>query len=310
MPLPARLPRLALALLAVSWPAQSLADVVHDMPIDCPRGTEKHLSHNGPYCTPPLRGDCPPGYVPKVRGSTSYCEAPPPAPCPRGTSWESSSPTEASCRLNDRCQSDSDCSSSDNEKCESLSFCLEREQVGRGVRDRSRGTCRTQADCAAFPNSRCGSRATCTNPSTRRHEAQRIAAAKNVPPERVPAPYEASAYGGSPPRYPILRAGQKLPPLPDVPEPPDDTPPPPVVETPDAGNAEDAGFAAPPTGGEPPAVENGPADPPVNTPRPPSGHAGCAGCIIGTSERDTAGWAALMSLLGVGIAVWRKFRKS
>jgi len=291
---------LALGFGVASFSTQALADVIHEMPMDCPKGTTQHASHNGPYCSPPLRADCPPGYVPQVRRSTSYCEAPPPAPCPKGLSWESTAPDQASCVLNDRCDKVGEACTQGT--CQELSFCLEKENMGRYVRDVARGVCRTQSDCAAFPNAKCGKRLTCSDPQSRKQEAARIAAAKNVPPSAVPAPYVAGPFGGGPPRYRILKDGQALPALPDVPEPPDDTPP--TTSPP----AEDAGAAtAPPdtAPGDVQPVDVNPEAPPETHPTPPTS-GGCAGCTVDSSDRGMAGLAALMSMLGLGIALRRK----
>ncbi|MDI1481185.1 hypothetical protein [Polyangium sp. y55x31] len=272
------------------------------MPITCPRGTEKHLSHNGPYCVPPLRADCPAGYVPRVRHSTSYCEAPPPTPCPKGLHWESDGPDKGTCWLNDRCDNVGEACSTG--KCEELSFCIEQRHMHRYVMPVAHGTCRTQADCAGTPGTTCEKRLTCTDPASRKHEAARIEAAKKVPASAVPAPYEASYMNGAPPRYRILKEGQALPALPDVPEPPDDTPnTPPAPEEP-----EDAG--ATPTPADTGPTDTGPTDTkPVDalptSPKPPSS-GGCAGCEVGGSDDDMIGWAALMCMLGVGIALRRK----
>ncbi|MDI1448606.1 hypothetical protein [Polyangium sp. 6x1] len=285
---------LALGFSAASWTPLAVADVVHDMPITCPRGTEKQLSHNGPYCVPPMRADCPAGYVPQVRHSTSYCEAPPPAPCPKGLHWRSDGPDKGSCWLNDRCDKVGEACSSG--ACEELSFCIEQRHMSRFVMPVAHGTCRTQADCAGAPGTTCEKRLTCVDPATRKHEAARIEAAKKVPASAVPAPYEASQLGGAPPRYPVLKEGQKLPALPDVPEPPDDTP-----MTPPA--PEDAGAALTPT--EPGPGDAEPVGAPPTAPKAP-GHGGCAGCEVGGSDQDMVGWAALMCLLGVGIALRRK----
>ncbi|MDI3283461.1 hypothetical protein [Polyangium sp. 15x6] len=288
---------LALGFSAASWTTTAFADVIHDMPISCPRGTEKHQSHNGPYCVPPMRADCPAGYVPKVRHSTSYCEAPPPAPCPKGLHWDSDGPDKASCGLNYSCDKVGD--ACDNGQCERLSFCIEHRPTHRHIIQVAHGTCRTQADCAGTPGTTCEKRLTCTNSASRKNEAARIEAAKNVPASAVPAPYVASPMGGDPPRYRILKDGQSLPALPDVPEPPDDTPnTPPAPETP-----EDAGTA--PTPADPGPGDTKPVDVPQASPQPPKS-GGCAGCEVGGSDDDMVGWAALMCLLGVGIALRRK----
>jgi len=289
---------MALALgFTASWTTLVAADVIHPMPITCPRGTERADSHNGPYCVPPMRADCPAGYVPRVRHATSYCEAPPPAPCPKGLHWESDGPGTGSCWLNYRCDKVGE--ACENGACEQLSFCIEHRHMSRYVMPVAHGTCRTQADCAGVPGTTCEKRLTCTDPTTRKNEAARIEAAKNVPASAVPAPYVASEMGGAPPRYPVLKDGQKLPALPDVPEPPDDTP-----NTPLAPNGpEDAGAASPPS--EPGPGETTPVDTPPTTPKPPSS-GGCAGCEVSGSDDDMVGWAALMCMLGVGIALRRK----
>ncbi|TKC98063.1 hypothetical protein [Polyangium fumosum] len=287
---------LALGFSAASWTTAAFADVVPNLPITCPRGTEKALSHGGPYCSPPLRADCPAGYVPKIHHATSYCEAPPPAPCPKGLHWESDGPDTASCVLNNSCGKVGE--ACENGACEELSFCIEHRNMHRYVMPVAHGTCRSQADCAGIPRTKCEKRLTCADPATRKNEAARIEAAKKVPASAVPAPYVASQMGGAPPRYPVLKEGQKLPALPDVPEPPDDTPSrPPAPEGPP-----DAGAASPPT--EPGPGET-PVDVPPAPPKPPSG-GGCAGCEVSGSDDDRVGWAALMCLLGVGIALRRK----
>ena len=289
---------LGLGISTIFSTAQAFADVVHEMPIECPRSTTKEVDHNGTYCAPPQRADCPPGYEPRVNKSMSYCEAPPPAPCARGMRWQSSEPNKGSCVLDGYCDKIGEaCDQSSS--CESRSFCMEDVDRGRYIQHVGHAACRSQADCKAYPGSKCEKRLSCVDGSNAKHEAARIEAAKNVPASAVPAPYIASFMDGAPPRYPILKDGQKLPPLPDVPEPPDNTPPQPET-TPDAGPEapEDAGFAAPPP--------NKAADP--DAAKPPIGRGGCAGCKVGTSDRDMAGWAALMSLLGVGIALKQRRR--
>jgi len=205
--------------------------------------------------------------------------------------------------LNERCEPGKyECSG--GLSCEQLTFCLEEVDRGRYSTDEFRAVCRTAADCSGFPRSRCDKRFTCKNPAARKYEAQRIAAAKDVPANKVPTPYVADIEGAAP-RYPILKDGEKRPPLPDVPEPPDDTPPPST----DPVESSDAGFATPPPRETPnltaTATPNadGHGEPPVKA---PSGRGGCAGCIVGVSDRDMAGWAGLMSLLGLGIALRRK----
>ncbi|MRG91846.1 hypothetical protein [Polyangium spumosum] len=256
--------------LGVASSTSAFADVIHDMPITCPTGTEKDVSHEGPYCVPPLRADCPPGYEPRVVRSTSYCEAPPPAPCSRGLHWESTAPDQASCVFNERCGGAGETCA--HGTCGDMPFCIEKEDLGRFVMDVARGACKTTSDCAAFPKAECRKRLTCSDSRLERHEAARIEAAKRVPASAVPAPYVAASGGAEPP-YPVLKDGQAQPALPDAPQKPGDPSP------------------------------TSPA--PANMTKPSSG-GGCAGCAVDVSDRGGVGWAALMSLLGVGIALRRK----
>ena len=264
---------------AVAFTTAASADVVRDLPIDCPNGTHKEISHNGPYCAPPKRADCPPGYEPQVHRTTSYCEPPPPAPCPDGLHWESNGPDEASCSLNEVCEpAGGKC---EHGLCKELSFCIEKVLSRRFLSSVARGTCKTQSDCAAFPQTKCEKRVTCTDEDTRKREAERIAAAKAVWASAVPAPYVAIA-GGAPPRYPILKDDPEPPPTPDAPAPSETPDVPAPSEPPDTSHPPDAGEAKPPSPG------------------------GCAGCEVGASDRDTAGFAALVTLVGLGIAMRRK----
>ncbi|MDI1483914.1 MYXO-CTERM sorting domain-containing protein [Polyangium sp. y55x31] len=269
--------RFALGFGAVAFTTAASADVVPNVQIDCPKGTHKEIGHSGPYCAPPMRADCPPGYEPQVYRTTSYCERPPTAPCPDGLHWESKGPDEASCSLNEVCEpAGGKC---EHGLCKELSFCIEKVLTRRVLHSVAHGTCKTPSDCAAFPRSKCEKRATCTDEDARKREAERIAAAKAVRASAVPAPYVAIP-GGDPPRYPVLKEdAQEPPPVPASSETPDVPAP---SETPDASRPPDAGAAKPPSPG------------------------GCAGCEVGASDRDTAGWAALVTLLGLGIAMRRK----
>ncbi|MDI1447689.1 MYXO-CTERM sorting domain-containing protein [Polyangium sp. 6x1] len=273
----------ALGFSAVVLTTAASADVVPNVQIDCPKGTTQERGHGGPYCGPPMRADCPPGYEPQVYGSTSYCEPPPPAPCPEGMHWKSRGPDEASCTLNDSCPSAG--RTCETGVCKELSFCIEEVLEQRYLFTVGRGVCTTPSDCAAFPRSKCQKRVTCTNEEARTSEAKRVAAARGVRASAVPAPYVAKP-GGAPPRYPIRKDDPEPPPPPEAPAP---------NETPDASLVPDA-PSEPPDASLPPQA--GEAKPP----RP----GGCAGCEVGMSERDTAGWAALMTLLGLGIAMRRR----